>query len=181
MFQFRTASTEDLGPDGVIQLVLLFLAAWPDGGFTGDDTNHAMGGRHFIAESDGRIVAHAAVVGRRLEADGRPLNTGYVEAVATLPTWQGRGLATRLMTDVSTWIRGRYELGALSAAEPRLYARLGWASWGGPLGIRTTTGIVRSNPDDERVMILRTPTTPTTPPLTMRETLTCDKRRGDSW
>jgi aminoglycoside 2'-N-acetyltransferase I len=178
MFQFRTVSTEQLGPEGVIQLVLLFTAAWPDGGFTGDDTNHALGGRHFIAEFDGLIVAHAAVVERRLEADGRPLSTGYVEAVATLPTWQGRGLATRLMTDASTWIRGRYELGALSAAAPQLYGRLGWRSWGGPLGVRTVTGIVRSDPDEERLMVLLTPTTPQ---LTMREMLTCDKRRGDSW
>jgi aminoglycoside 2'-N-acetyltransferase I len=178
MFQFRTISTDELGSDCATQLVLLFMAAWPDGGFTGDDTAHAMGGRHFIAESDGRIVAHAAVVERRLEVDGRPLNTGYVEGVATLPSWQGRGLATRLMTDVSAWIRERYELGALSAAEPRLYARLGWKSWGGRLGVRTVSGIVPSDPEDERVMVLATRTTP---PMTMRELLTCDRRRGDAW
>ena len=33
-----------------------------------------------------------------LEADGVPMTTGYVEAVATHPDWRRRGIASRLMT-----------------------------------------------------------------------------------
>jgi aminoglycoside 2'-N-acetyltransferase I len=178
MFRILTITTDELGAVGATQLLMLFMAAWPDGGFTGDDFAHAMGGRHYIAESDGRIVAHAALIERRLEADTKPLRTGYVEGVATLPEWQGRGLATRLMTDLSSYIRENFELGALSASDPRLYARLGWLPWEGQLAIRTPTGLVPSDPAEENIMILRTVLTPRLP---MRPTLTCDRRRGDSW
>ena len=53
-----------------------------------------MGGVHWLAEARGRIVGHASVVPRLLEADGVPLTTGYVEAVATHPDWRRRGIAT---------------------------------------------------------------------------------------
>ena len=178
MFEFSVVSTEELGTAGAQQLLLLFIAAWPDGGFTGDDFAHAMGGRHYIAQFEGRIVSHASVVERRLEADGRPLRTGYVEAVATEPAWQGRGLATRIMTDVSAHIREHFELGALSTGNPGLYARLGWLPWDGPLAVRTITGLVPSDQTEEGVMMLRTVLTPRLP---NRATLTCDKRTGDSW
>lgn len=176
MLTFHTLSTESLGPDGATLLVPLFMAAWPDGGFTGDDTAHAMGGRHFIAAADGLIVAHAAVVPRVLEADGRLLATGYVEGVATLPDWRGRGLASRLMSDASAFIREECELGALSAARPQLFARLGWVPWGGRLGVRTVAGLVPSDPAEERVMTLRTPATPR---IAAHALLTCDDRGGD--
>ena len=41
----------------------------------------------------GAVAAHAAVVDRTLEWDGRPLRTGCVEAVATLPDGRERDTA----------------------------------------------------------------------------------------
>jgi len=37
----------------------------------------ALGGMHFVVAEAGVVVAHAAVVDRTLEWDGRPLRTGW--------------------------------------------------------------------------------------------------------
>src|SRR4051812_23727476 len=42
-----------------------------------DDAEHAEGGVRVIAFEGAAPVAHAAVVARRLEVDGRPFHTGY--------------------------------------------------------------------------------------------------------
>ena len=72
-------------------------------------------GRHPLAgRGRGRIVGHASVVPRLLEADGVPMATGYVEAVATHPDWRRRGIASRLVTLANEHIAATFELGALS-------------------------------------------------------------------
>ena len=53
--------------------------------FTEDDWQHGVGGTHFVLDLDDEIVGHASVVERELHVDGRPLRTGYVEAVAVAP------------------------------------------------------------------------------------------------
>ena len=50
-----------------------------------------MGGLHWFALAGGAIVGHASVVPRILEADGAPIWTGYVEAVAVHPRGSGAG------------------------------------------------------------------------------------------
>ena len=159
-------------------LVELFAAAWPAGNFSADDMDHALGGVHWLAEADGRIIAHASVVARTLEADGRPMRTGYVEAVATLPAWRGRGIATRLMEAAGERIRAAFDLGALSTGVHGLYGRLGWERWCGPTFVRTADGPVRTEDEDDGIMVLRTPRTPS---LTLAEALSCEWRAGDAW
>ncbi len=156
----------------------LFVACWPADEFTADDLDHAIGGVHWVAEADGRIVAHASVVERRLEAGGRPIRTGYVEAVATLPAWRGRGIATRLMEPAGEHIRAGFELGALSTDVHGLYERLGWERWHGPTFVRAADGPVRTEDEDDGIMVLRTSRTPT---LTLAEPLSCEWRAGDAW
>ena len=56
------------------------------------DWEHALRGTHVLAEAEGRIVAHAAIVHRTLHVAGTPLRTGYVEAVATVTARQGAGI-----------------------------------------------------------------------------------------
>ena len=165
-------------PDELTALRDLFAAAWPDGAFTDQDFEHAMGGPHWLAVLDGRIVAHASVDERRLEADGRPLRTGYLEAVATLPAFGRRGIASRLVGLASAHIIGAFELGALSTGVPAFYERLGWERWRGPTFVRTPAGLERTEEDDDAILVLRTPTTP---PLTITGPLSCEWRSGDVW
>lgn len=60
--------------------------------------------------------SHASVVPRRLEVSGDVLSAGYVEAVATDPRFQRKGLATAVMRAVAAFIEGRYRMGALSSS-----------------------------------------------------------------
>lgn len=147
-------------------------------GFTDEDWQHATGGAHFLLEDAGSLVAHAAVVERELHAGDLPIRSGYVEAVATRPDSQRKGHGTRLMAAVQEHIRATYELGALSAANPPFYARLGWELWQGPTAVRTARGTVRTPEDDDGIMIL---TTPAYPSFDRRAFLSCPWRPGDVW
>ena len=158
---------------------LLRTAFADDGeGFTDDDWEHAAGGTHFLLEEAGAVLAYASVALRELRADGRPLRTGYVEAVATRPDAQSRGHGTNVVRAVNEHIRGTFEVGALSTGIPDFYARLGWELWLGPTAVRTQFSIVRTPDDDGGIMIL---TTPSTPALDLHGALSCEWRRGDVW
>ena len=176
--EIRRIASVELTPAELAQLVDLFAACWPAGEFTADDVDHALGGVHWVAEADGRIVGHASVVARFLEADGLPMRSGYVEAVATLPAWRGLGIATRILQAAGEHIRAAFEFGALSTDVHGLYERLGWERWCGPTVVRTVEGAVRTDDEDDGIMVLRTPRTP---PLMLTEMLTCDWRVGDAW
>ena len=177
-FEVRRIGSPQLTSAELAQLMDLFAACWPAGEFTANDVDHALGGVHWVAEADGRIIGHVSVVQRFLEADGLPMRAGYVEAVATLPAWRGLGIATRLLEAAAEHIRVAFELGALSTGVHALYERLGWERWHGPTLVRTVGGSVRTEDEDDGIMVLRTPRTP---PLTLTEALACEWRAGDAW
>lgn len=159
----RVLATADLTPRDLAAIRALLDAAFGTGeeAFADADWQHAIGGTHFIVELDGEIVSHASVVQRTIEIDGRPLRTGYVEAVATAPGRHGEGLGSAVMTAASQHIRERFELGALGTGRHSFYERLGWETWRGPTSVRMPDGQrVRSPAEDGDVMILRTPRTP---------------------
>ena len=159
---------------------LLFAAFEGDehGGFTEDDWQHSVGGTHFIAEDGGRIVAHASVVDRDIRADGRPLRTGYVEAVATDPRNQRRGIGTALMKQVNQHLATAYELGVLGTGSQPFYERLGWFIWRGPSFVRTNDGDEPTPDEDGYIMAFLTPTTPE---LNLDGPISCEWRPGDVW
>ena len=176
----RQVITGDLAEAETAAIRTLLRDAFVDDGegFTDEDWAHVVGGLHFVLERDGTILAHAAVVGRELHAGAEPLRTGYVEAVATRPVDQRRGFGTRVIRAVNDHIRATYQLGALSTGSHAFYARLGWASWLGPTGVRTPSGTVPTPEDDDGIMIL---TTPASPPLDRHAFLSCPWRSGDVW
>ncbi len=177
----RECDTADLDAAALDGIWALAQAAFPPGDLSRDDLAHAMGGRHFLAEADGRIVGHASVVARVLEVAGRPLRTGYVEAVAVEPARQGQGIASALMQAVNAHIRDRYQLGALGTGHPAFYERLGWRVWAGPTWVRTLAGPVRSEDEDGGILWLPTPLTPAEPTITGDEDISCEWRAGDVW
>ena len=146
--------------------------------FTQDDWDHAVGGVHFVLEGQGEIVAHASVVERELHVGGRPVRTGYVEAVATAPVHQRNGYGSAVMRDVGEYIRAQFELGALGTGSHAFYERLGWETWRGPSFVRTQTGMQRTAEEDGYILVLRTPTSPR---LDLTESISCDWRPGDVW
>jgi len=175
----RRLPTEALTSDQIASLRELLWAAFADDddGFTETDWEHALGGAHVVLEQAGEIVAHSSVVERLLETDGRPMRTGYVEAVATRPGHERRGHGSAVMREANGIIRAEYELGALGTGAFPFYEGLGWERWRGPSFVRTPEGPVRTEEDDGFLMVLRT----TEVPLDLEAPISCDWRSGDLW
>jgi aminoglycoside 2'-N-acetyltransferase I len=176
----RQLATDELSEAEVAAVRAIVRDAFAgDGeGFTNEDWAHTLGGRHFLLEEDGTIVAHASVVERELHVGETPVRSGYVEAVATRPDAQGHGHGTRIIEAVNEHIRDTYALGALSAAVPEFYIRRGWMPWLGPTAVRTAAGDVRTPEDDGDIMVLATPSSPA---LDWHSVLSCPWRPGDIW
>jgi aminoglycoside 2'-N-acetyltransferase I len=146
--------------------------------FTDRDWANALGGMHAVAIEGDAFVAHASVLERELHVDGVPLRTGYVEAVATRPDRQRRGLGTVVMRALGEHIRAGFPLGGLDTSRHGFYERLGWERWLGPTSVRTDDGIVATPEEDGYVMILRTPSSPQ---LDLEAPISCEWRPGDVW
>ncbi len=177
----RRLATADLAETEIAVIRALLDVAFGDDEderFTDADWDHAVGGVHFVLDLDGEIVAHASVVDREIHVDGRPLRTGYVEAVATDPDRQGQGIGSVLLADVTAWIRERFELGVLGTGRHHFYERFGWQTWTGPSAVRTPDGLRRTPDDDGYILVLRTPTSP---PFELTAPISCDWRPGDVW
>ncbi len=173
----RALTTQELTDGEWIRLRAMLDVAFA-GYFNDDDWDHAIGGTHVIVEVDHIIVAHASVVARRLEVPDRALHTGYVEAVATHPSFQGRGYASAVMQRAGDLVRESYELGALSTAIPAFYEQFGWERWQGPTYCRLPDELVRTEDDDGGVLVLRTPRTGA---IDLAAAIACDYRGGDVW
>ncbi|TVQ22181.1 MAG: GNAT family N-acetyltransferase [Spirochaetaceae bacterium] len=172
----RIITCTSLRPELVREILSLMEAAF-DGDFAPEDWAHALGGTHALAFVEGSIVAHASVVPRPLWVAGRKLRACYVEAVAVLPSEQGRGYGSAVMRALCPEI-ARYELGALSTGEHRFYERLGWERWRGATWVRSSTGRARTADEDDGIMILRTDSTPD---LSIDSDIECEPRPGDDW
>ena len=129
---------------------------------------------HVLACDGDSLVGHACWTGRWLQPEGLPpLHTAYVDAVATEPAHQGRGIGAAVMHRFAREATG-YQLQALSSTqEAGFYERLGWERWRGPLAVRTAQGL-QPTPDDT-VLIRRTVTTPA---LDLTTRLIADDRGG---
>ncbi|HKY52391.1 MAG TPA: GNAT family N-acetyltransferase [Candidatus Limnocylindria bacterium] len=179
--RIRRVVTRDLTAEQIRRIRALLDEAFGEGEderFGEDDWQHALGGTHFVLDIAGDVLAHASVVERALHVAGRPLRTGYVEAVATALSRQRTGLGTLVMRDVGTYIAERFELGALGTGSHGFYERLGWVTWRGPTFVRTPDGDRRTPDEDGYIMVLRTASTP---PLDTAAPISCEWRAGDVW
>jgi len=131
---------------------------------------------HVLAYVGEELIGHALWITRWLEYDhALMLRTAYVEAVATHPAFQNRGLGTRVMRMIQAKI-GDFDLGGLSPSDDRWYSRLGWERWQGPLFIRTNESLLSTPSGD--LMILRLPRTPM---LDLKAPLSAEWREGELW
>ena len=177
----RRVATSELSAAEIAEIRRLLGDAFgddPEERFEDADWEHALGGMHVVLDDQGVIVAHAAVVARELHVAGRPIRTGYVEAVATVPGRQGEGLGSRAMEAVGDIIEAEYELGALGTGRHHFYERLGWETWRGPAFVRTSEGDRRTTDDEGYILVLRTARTPA---LDLSDAVSCEWRPGDVW
>ena len=169
--------TQDAAPALLNDLHAMCIRAF-DGDFDPEDWEHALGGRHFVACQDDLPVSHASVVARILEVNGRPLQTGYVEAVATEPDFQGNGFGALVVAEATRWISGSYEFGALGTDAYAFYQRFGWERWKGTTLVRDGDTVWRTQEADDAMMVLRCPPSNA---IDLEGTLLCEARPGDDW
>ncbi|CDO30807.1 aminoglycoside N-acetyltransferase AAC(2')-Ib [Mycolicibacterium porcinum] len=153
-----------------------------EGDFSDADWEHSLGGMHAFICHHGALIAHAAVVQRRLIYRDTALRCGYVEAVAVREDWRGQGLASAVMDGVEQVLRGAYQLGALSSAETarHIYLARGWVPWQGPTSVLKPAGVTRTPEDDQSLFVLPVDL-PAGMELDTSAEITCDWRDGDVW
>lgn len=146
--------------------------------FTDADWEHSLGGMHALICYHGVLIAHGAVVQRRMLYRDNALRCGYLEAVAVREDWRGQGLARAVMDALEQVLRGAYQLGALSSSEAGrpMYVSRGWLPWQGPTSVLAPDGVTRTPDDDGAVFVL-----PVTVEVDPTAELTCDWRPGDVW
>jgi GNAT superfamily N-acetyltransferase len=179
--RLHVAQTEEIDPETFDRLTALCEVAF-DEPFA-PIWERVGPGIHVFLESDGRLLAHAMIVDRRLyighEGD-LALDVGYVENVATHPDHHGQGHGTRVMREVARIVGDEYVLGALATARNAFYERLDWETWRGPTSVRMLDGQrIRSADQDGNIMVLRTARTPAD--LDLAGPIAVDWRPEEPW
>ena len=155
----------------------LLVAAFVDG-FSETDLEHCLGGLHALLWEGPELLAHGALVQRRLLHGGRALRAGYVEGVAVRADARRQGHGGAVVAALEDIGRRAYDVLALSTTDEGdpFYASRGWLPWQVPTAVLTVTGPVRTPDDDDAVRVL-----PLSAPLHRSGELTCDWRDGDPW
>ncbi len=110
---------------------------------------------------DFQLVSHAVATTRWVQpARQPPLKTAYVDAVSTLPVYQGLGYASAVMRRLADDIDGHFAIGCLQTDRAGFYERLGWELWRGPMAGRRVDGSLVPTRDQTGVMVLRLTDTP---------------------
>lgn len=154
-----SASTEELTADTRASIIHVCRTASLKDDFIHLFSYIPSGGIHVLAYREQELVSHAVATTRWLQPEGLPLlRTAYIDAVATLPAYQGQGIASTVMRHLATVIAD-FELACLATERVSFYARLGWEEWRGPLAGRRATELLPT-PEEEGIMILRLARTP---------------------
>lgn len=152
--------TEDLAAAARTAIIELCIAAHQEEDFRNLFSYIPSGGRHFLAYHETQLVSHAVITTRWLQSAGQPLlKTAYVDAVSTLPAYQGQGYGSAVMQHLAHNIAD-YDIACLETERVSFYERLGWELWRGPLAGRKGTELIPT-PDQTGIMILRLAHTPT--------------------
>jgi aminoglycoside 2'-N-acetyltransferase I len=178
MTHLEAFTTADAPPERLRRIRALLDDAF-GGDFSDHDWDHALGGWHVtVTSADGELLAHASVVSRLLEIGVRSLDAGYVEAVATAPSVQGQRHGSHAMASLNEVIRREFEVGALSTDRHTFYERLGWEGWWGPTFVLRGEERVRTEDEDDGVMVLRFGPSAD---VALTDPITCRARPGDDW
>lgn len=170
-------ATEDLSAAQRSSVIDVCIAAHNNEAFRNLFTFIPSGGRHFPAYRGDEVVGHAVVTTRWLQPEGLPVfKTAFVDAVATLPAYQGRGIGSAIMSRLGDDIHD-FDIGCLQTDRPEFYERLGWELWRGPLAGRNGDELVPT-PDQRGVMVLRLPRRPA---LDLDKQLSIERQPARIW
>jgi aminoglycoside 2'-N-acetyltransferase I len=173
-----SARTEELKAPIRNAIIELCVEAHQEQDFRNLFTYVSLGGLHFLAYHDEVLVSHALVTTRWLQTENQSLlKTAYIDAVATLPAYQGQGYGSALMRQLANEIDREYVIACLETERETFYENLGWQTWHGPLAGRSEHGLIPT-PEQHGIMILRLSQTPT---LDLDSMLTIECQTGRIW
>lgn len=173
-----SARTEDLDEATKASIIQVCVEAHQEEDFKNLFSYIPSGGWHFLAYHNDQLVSHALVTKRWLQPEGQPLlKTAYVDAVATLPAYQGLGYGSTLMRELATEIDDEYQIACLETKRKIFYERLGWQLWRGPLAGRSDDELIPT-PYQTGIMILRLSQTPA---LDLDKALSIECQSGRIW
>ena len=148
-----------------------------EGDFSAEDWEHTHGGSRFIGALADEVIAHGAVVPRRMWLDGKEMIVGYVEAIAVAPQHWRKGFGSNLMEAITRHCQDTFELSMLSTDEKEFYRRYGWRDFPGSSQILIEGEVTRSADEDEGLMYLSSGSIV----LSTASTILCEARSGDAW
>ena len=173
-----SSRTEDLPEETRTAIIELCVAAHQEDDFKNLFKYVPSGGWHFLAYSEDQLISHAMVTTRWLQPQGHPLlKTAYIDAVSTLPEYQGQGYGSAVMRRLVAEMDAEYGIACLETDREGFYERLGWQTWRGPLAGRKEGGLVPT-PEQHGVMVLRLSQTPA---LDFDSMLTIECQPGRIW
>jgi len=173
----RMYPTEALTPALRAAVIDVCVAAHEEEDFRNLFTHIPSGGRHFLAYCGDELVSHAVATTRWAQPAGLPiLPTAFVDAVSTLPVYEGRGYGSAAMNALVAAVDD-HEIACLQTDIPGFYERLGWDLWRGPLAGRGENGLIPT-PDQRGVMVHRLPRTPA---LDLETLLTIEPQPNRIW
>jgi aminoglycoside 2'-N-acetyltransferase I len=177
-FLVTSTQTEDLNKETRKAIVDLCVEAHQEEDFRNLFSYVSSGAWHFLGYHSEVLTCHAMVTTRWLQPGGfSPLKTAYIDAVSTLPRYQGYGYGSVLMRRLAEEIDQEYSLACLETDREGFYERLGWETWRGPLAGRSEQGLVPT-PDQHGIMVLRLSKTPQ---LDLNSLLTIECQPGRIW
>lgn len=154
-----SARTEDLNVDTRASIIHVCRIAHHQDDFVNLFSYIPAGGLHVLAYCNHELVGHAVATTRWLQPPGHPLlRTAYIDAVATVPDYQGQGIGSAVMRQLASDI-ATYEIGCLETDRVTFYQRLGWELWRGALAGRSGSKLIPT-PEQKGIMILRLECTP---------------------
>jgi aminoglycoside 2'-N-acetyltransferase I len=170
----HTADLDNETRDDARRMVMEAFA----GDFSDADWEHTLGGMHALIFDHGALIAHAAVVQRRMLYGDTALRCGYLEGIAVREDRRGQGLARALLDACEQVLRGAYQLGALSSSDSArpIYLARGWLPWQGTTSVLAPDGVTRTPDDDNALMVY-----PVNIEIDTTAEITCDWRDGDVW
>ena len=173
-----SARTEELKEPIRNAIIELCVEAHQEQDFRNLFTYISSGGLHFLAYHNEVLVSHALVTTRWLQTSDQPLlKTAYIDAVASLPAYQGMGYASALMGRLASDIDREYVIACLETDRETFYERLGWQTWRGPLAGRGEQGLIPT-PEQRGIMVLQLSQTPA---LDIDSMLTIECQTGRIW
>lgn len=107
--------------------------------YSEDHWNSCQGGIHTIAQFDGKIIGHTALIPRSVIIDNIEHPVKYVEAVAVDTSSRNIGLGKAMLQRLNSQLELSSSFALLTTTSPRFYQKLGWSNWIGRSWTHTDT------------------------------------------